>query len=487
MSEEDLRRQRETNRDALKASGLDPYGKRFPGLKAIAEAKALAESPEGARNARIAGRMTRRRDMGKAIFCDIVDRTGKIQVYLKADKMGAEAFAPFKFVDLGDVLGFEGDVGKSKTGEITLFAQSWTPLAKCLRPPPEKWHGMQDVEQRFRRRWVDLAHNEEAREVFLARSRILKEIRTFLDGRGFLEVETPTLQTIPGGATARPFQTHHNALGVDLFLRIATEIPLKELLVGGLERVYEIGRCFRNEGIDTRHNPEYTSLELYQAYGDLGDMMDVTEAVVAHLLNAVAGKTEISYKDRPLKLAPPWPRREYLDLVREHAKADPKDPAAISAALKSRGVDAAKMSPIEALEEAFAAFVEPELWDPVFVTGQPRELAVLCKERSDNPALSERFELFVAGMEIANAYTELNDPAEQRKRLAEQAGGLEQGIVAGKVDEDFLDALECGMPPAGGLGIGIDRLVMILTGCPSIREVILFPLLRPEGLGPAKG
>jgi lysyl-tRNA synthetase class 2 len=353
-------------------------------------------------------------------------------------------------------------------------------LSKALRPLPEKWHGVTDPEVRHRHRYLDLISNPEVLQKFLKRTRILSLLRRFLDDRGYVEVETPMMLSIPGGAAARPFVTHHNALDMDLYMRIALEIPLKKLLVGGVEKVYEIGRVFRNEGVDSQHNPEFTMMELYHAWGDLRTMMELAEGAVAHLARELCGGTKVPFGDRTVDLAPPWPRKEFGDLVREHAGVDIADLEGCRRKLAERHVDASKMTRIEVLDGVFSEYVQERLQDACFVTAQPIEMTPLCRELPGRPGFADRFELYAAGFEVANAYTELNDPVVQRQRLLDQAGGDEMARQ-GKVDEDFLDALEHGMPPAGGIGIGIDRLVMILTNNPSIREVILFPLLREHG------
>jgi lysyl-tRNA synthetase class 2 len=350
-------------------------------------------------------------------------------------------------------------------------------MTKALRPLPEKWHGLKDPEIRYRRRYLDLIANPDVRASFLKRCRMISLMRAFLDARGYVEVETSMLHAIPGGAAARPFVTHHNTLDRDLYLRIALEIPLKKLLVGGFEKVYGIGRVFRNEGIDANHNPEFTLMELYHAYGDLRTMMELLESLIPYLAKEVAGGTRLKCGEREISFEPPWPRRDYGELLREHAGVDFKNDDALRAKLRERGIDAAGMSHIDLVDKVFGEYAEPHLQDATFVTGQPIEMTPLCKEDPARPGLADRFELFAAGMELANAYTELNDPLEQRRRLTLQAGGDEMSRE-GKVDEDFLQALETGMPPAGGLGVGIDRLAMMLTNSPSIRDVILFPTLR---------
>jgi lysyl-tRNA synthetase class 2 len=466
--------------DALRAAGADPFGRRFDGARPAGELAACFAELEG-KPVTAAGRVTGMRSFGKAVFLDLRDWTGKIQVHAKKDKVGEAAWKVFECVHAGDLVAFGGTLGKTKTGEITIFAESFTFLTKSLRPLPEKWHGVTDPEIRYRQRYLDLISNPEVLQKFVRRTKIVSAMRRFLDGRGYVEVETPMMHSIPGGAAARPFQTHHNALDMDLFLRIALEIPLKKLLVGGIEKVYEIGRVFRNEGIDTQHNPEFTMIELYHAYGDLRTMMELVESLVVHLAKESAGATKLPFGERTIDVTPPWPKKDFMELLREKAGVDPADLAACRRKLEERHVPLPpNAGKVEVLDEVFGTFVQPELQDACFVVNQPIEMTPLCRELPDRPGFADRFELYAAGFELSNAYTELNDPIEQRKRLLDQAGGDEMSRE-GKVDEDFLAALEHGMPPAGGIGIGIDRLVMLLTNNPSIREVILFPLMRELG------
>ncbi len=474
----DEREERLKRLDALRAIGVDPFGKRFDGAtpagRLVSGFAELENKPVSA-----AGRVSALRSMGKAAFLDVRDWSGKVQVHAKKDKLGA-AWAAFENVHIGDLVAFTGPLGKSKTGEITVFAEGFALLAKALRPLPEKWHGLSDPEIRYRQRYLDLIANPDVLQKFLKRARIVSLMRRFLDGRGYVEVETPMMHSIPGGAAARPFQTHHNALDMDLFLRIALEIPLKKLLVGGIEKVYEIGRVFRNEGIDTQHNPEFTMVELYHAYGDLRTMMELVETLVVSLAREVAGGTKLPFGERTIDLSPPWPRKDFCELLREKAGVDPTDLPACVRKLEERHVPLPPNSgKVEILDELFGEFVQPALQDACFVVNQPIEMTPLCRELPDRPGFADRFELYAAGFELSNAYTELNDPIEQRKRLIDQAGGDEMARQ-GKLDEDFLLALEHGMPPAGGIGIGVDRLVMLLTNNPSIREVILFPLMREQ-------
>ncbi|MFH1024307.1 MAG: lysine--tRNA ligase [Planctomycetota bacterium] len=476
----DIRAEREGKRDRLRALGVDPYGGRFPVTHEIGDLAALFEKGGDPLPVRVAGRVTTVRAHGKTAFLDLRSWTGRVQVYVKKSEVSERDWGIFELLDLGDLVGVEGPLFRTKTGELTVHTKALTFLAKSLHNPPEKWHGLKDVELRYRRRYVDLFSNPEVMAVFRKRSEIVQRIRRFLADRGYLEVETPVLQGIPGGAAARPFVTHHNALDRDFCLRIATEIPLKKLLVGGMEKVFEIGRLFRNEGIDTRHNPEFTTMELYQAWGDLSTMMDLAEELVTDLARTVAGGTDLAWGDKVIHFAPPWPRKRYLDLLREHTGVDPADEEALRRRLREKGADPAAAAGLDLLDKAFGEFVEPHLVDPVFVTAQPLGFSPLCREIRGEPHLADRFELFVAGMELANAYTELNDPAVQRERLVAQAGSGDEMARLGKIDGDFLLALEHGMPPAGGIGIGIDRLAMILTSAPSIRDVILFPAMKAE-------
>jgi len=471
----DERDERIKKLEAIRALKVDPFGQRIDGdLPAGQIVSRFAELEN--KPVLVAGRITALRNMGKAAFLDVRDWTGKVQVYAKKDKLG-DGWAVFENVHIGDLVAFGGPLSKSKTGEITVFADRFTLLTKSVRPLPEKWHGLTDPEIRFRQRYLDLISNPDVLQKFLKRAKLISSMRRFLDDRGYVEVETPMMHAIPGGAAARPFKTHHNALDQDLFLRIALEIPLKKLLVGGIEKVYEIGRVFRNEGVDTQHNPEFTLMELYHAKGDLRTMMELVETCITTLAKEISGGTQVPFGEKTVDLTPPWPKKDFCDLLREHAGVDPNDIAACRVKLAERHVDTAKMTKPEVQDEVFSEFVQPNLQNACFVINQPIEMTPLCRELPDRPGFADRFEVYAAGFELSNAYTELNDPIEQRKRLIDQAGGDEMARQ-GKVDEDFLAALEHGMPPAGGIGIGIDRLVMLLTNNPSIREVILFPLLR---------
>ncbi len=430
---------------------------------------------------------------GRACFATLQDQTGAIQLYARADVLN-EDYARFTDLDVGDFVGATGPPFRTRTGELSIQVEAWRFLGKALRPLPEKWHGLRDVETRFRQRYVDLIVNPESREVFRVRARVIQAIRAFLDGRGFLEVETPTMQPLAGGAAARPFVTHHNALDLELYLRIALELHLKRLVVGGFDRVYEIGRIFRNEGISTQHNPEFTMLEFYQAYADYEELMAVTEALVGEVAAALGVGPRLAYQGTSIDLTPPWRRLRYLDAIAQVLAVEP--PALhdrdlvrrrAAEAAGARDVDAGEWrwgadTPLAQMwQDLFETFVEPELVQPTFVLDFPTEISPLARQKRDDPSLVDRFELFVARMEIANAYSELNDPVEQRRRFEAQLRAREAGDEeAHRLDEDFLRALEYGLPPTAGEGVGIDRLVMLFADKASIREVILFPLLRPE-------
>lgn len=467
--------------------GIDPYGSRFPDVIANAELRRRADAlgldageSDESTSVRGAGRIVLRRVMGSLAFLTLRDSTGDLQIGLQKKQVPAEAWKLVKLLDLGDLCGFDGHLGKTKTGEITLWATSITFLTKGLRPPPEKFHGLTDVDARYRQRYVDLFSNPDVMQVFKARSVILDSIRTMMRERGFLEVETPMLQPIYGGAAARPFTTHHNTLDMDLFLRISPELYLKRLLVGGMERVFEINRNFRNEGISTQHNPEFTMMECYQAYGDLSDMMDIVEAMFTAGIEATGGGFQRKFRDYDIDFSTPWARRTYTELLREHAGVDLKDAAAVRAKAAEFGIVNNKADDAVIANKLFEETVEDKLIQPMFVTEYPAELCPLTRRKPGDPSLALRFEAYVAGMEIGNAYTELNDPAIQRETFSAQVAG-EGDETMRVMDEDFLTSLEYGMPPAGGLGVGIDRMVMLLTNASSIRDVILFPLQRPQG------
>ncbi len=460
--------------------GVNPYGGVYPNTEPAGElASSYADEKEGS-VVRAAGRLAAIRGHGKSTFADLRDWTGKIQVHLGLDRLGEESYAVVKLLDIGDIVGIEGQLAKTRTGEVTIFAEELTVLAKALLPPPEKFHGLKDIEARSRRRSLDLAANPPSMQQALNRTRILSAIRPFLSGRGFVEVETPLMQPIPGGAAARPFVTPHNALDLALYLRIAPELYLKRLLCGGMERVFEINRNFRNEGVSNKHNPEFTMLEAYQAYADYEVMMELTEQMVTPVADEVLGRMKFAFGEHEIDLTPPWPRMRFAEALKEYARIDMSDEGAVRAKAKELGIEQADTAQLHALlDEVFKHTVEPEMVNPVFLTHQPAPLAPLCRRSPEDPDTSERFEVLVAGFELANAYTELNDPVAQRRELERQLERRDEGTV-GRMDEDFLLALEHGMPPAGGLGVGIDRLLMILLEKTSLRDVILFPLMRPD-------
>ena len=465
----------------LRRLGVEPYGGRFPGTVPLRELTEGFDHLQG-KVVRAAGRITNQRGMGKAVFIDIRDWTGRIELYFQLNRLGQEKFHVHQQLELGDIVGVEGELARTRTGEVTIFVNDFAVLAKALLNPPEKWHGLRDLEKRCRQRYVDLFTNEEALAGFRQRFEIIRTLREFLQQRGYVEVETPMMQPIPGGAAAKPFQTHHNALGMDLYLRIAPELYLKRLLVGGMEKVFEINRNFRNEGISSHHNPEFTMLELYQSYGDYGTMMALMEELIGHLAREVCGAPALPFGEHTIGYTPPWPRRQFWDLLHEHAGLRRGDEAAVRDKAEELGMEGSRTDHPDYLAyRIFEKIVEGALIQPTFVVGYPKSISPLAKACPDDPALAQRVELFIGGMEIAPAYTELNDPQEQEKRFLEQVGHDEERE---RIDRDFLRALAYGMPPAGGLGLGIDRLVMVLTNKTSIREVILFPLLRPEELPP---
>jgi lysyl-tRNA synthetase class 2 len=491
---------------AIEALGLDPWGGRFDGHTPIADILKLpADKPEGQRpRVRIAGRIVSRRDGGKVHFLDVKDWSGKptlretkgeregqtiehvpdltsrVQVFVGKKQVGETGWALAQNFDLGDLIGVDGTFGKTHKGELTVFAEGLTFLGKSLQPHPDKLFGMRDIEFRLRHRYLDLVYNPETIDRARKRVLIVRTIRKYLEERGFWEVETPTLHAIAGGAAARPFITHHNALDIDLFLRIALELHLKRLLVGGVEKVYEIGRVFRNEGIDARHNPEFTMMELYQAYADYRSMMDLTEGLIVACVDALGGGRKLRYGEHEIDFSPPWQRARYPDLFREHVGVAMDDLDGVRQRAEAAGLTAAGKDHDVLVHQLFEMHVEDKLVGPVFVYDYPAALCPLTKRKRDEPAIAERFELYIRCMELANAYTELNDPVTQEETFRRQLAGLPEEESMAKMDEDFVTALRHGMPPAGGLGVGIDRLVMLLTDTQTIRDVILFPLLRPE-------
>ncbi|MHC4883471.1 MAG: lysine--tRNA ligase [Planctomycetota bacterium] len=492
MAKEKIRDERLQKLQALQEMDVNPYGRRYEttddlaGLLAqLVAAEEACADPEAleAVPVRAAGRIVAKRDMGKSIWLDLRDRSlEKLQVNIMK-KRSPEIFDQFKQIDIGDFLGVEGGLVRSRKGEPTIFADSFELLCKTLEPLPEKWHGLKAVEVRYRRRYLDLASNRESLDTFVLRSKIISYIRRYLTDRKYLEVETPMLQSIYGGASAKPFTTHLNALHLDLFMRISPECYLKRLLVGGMDRVFEINRNFRNEGIDATHNPEFTMLELYEAYADFEVMMEITEEMVSGAAQELLGTTEIPYGDHTINLTTPWRRVRYKDLLQE-AGVDPDDEAGCRK--RAEGMeDPAKIKDMDhdhILDVLFSELVEPTLIQPTFVTHHPAGLTPLCKRNAEDPSVHDRFEPFVCGFELGNAYSEQNDPIEQRKILEEQMGARDAdgATYSNALDEDFLAALEVGMPPAGGLGIGIDRLIMLLTNKPNIREVVLFPTMKPK-------
>lgn len=432
----------------------------------------------------IAGRIITMRKMGKASFCNIHDRNGKMQVFVRIDDVGEESYKKFKKFDIGDIIGVKGFVFKTQMGEISVHAKEITLLSKSLIPLPEKFHGLKDTDLRYRQRYVDLIVNPEVKDTFIKRSMIIKEIRAFLDSKGYIEVETPVLNTISGGATARPFITHHNTLDLDMYLRIATELNLKRLIVGGFEKVYEIGRQFRNEGMDIKHNPEFTSIELYEAYTDYHGMMDITEEMISTVAMKVLGTTDVSYQGKEIHLAKGWEKLSMMDAVKKYAGVDfstAKTSEDAVALAKTVGVEVTEGSSVgQVLYEVFDEKVEEQLIQPTFIMDYPIEVSPLAKKKPEDPAYTERFEFFINGAEFGNAFSELNDPIDQKERFKKQVEARENGDEeAGMMDDDYINAMEYGMPPTGGLGIGIDRLVMLLTDSPSIKDVLLFPTMKP--------
>ncbi|MDS9998685.1 lysine--tRNA ligase [Bacillus atrophaeus] len=492
QNHEELNDQLQVRRDKmnqLRDNGIDPFGKRYDrshqSEQIIAAYQELSkeELEEKAIEVTIAGRMMTKRGKGKAGFAHLQDLEGQIQIYVRKDSVGDEQYEIFKTSDLGDLIGVTGKVFKTNVGELSVKATSFELLTKALRPLPDKYHGLKDVEQRYRQRYLDLIVNPDSKNTFIARSKIIQAMRRYLDDHGYLEVETPTMHSIPGGASARPFITHHNALDMPLYMRIAIELHLKRLIVGGLERVYEIGRVFRNEGVSTRHNPEFTMIELYEAYADYQDIMSLTENLIAHIAQEVLGSTTIQYGEEQIDLKPEWKRLHMVDAVKEATGVDFWNEVTVEQArdyAKEHGVEITKSMRVgHIINEFFEQKIEETLIQPTFIYGHPVEISPLAKKNPEDPRFTDRFELFIVGREHANAFTELNDPIDQRERFEAQLKEREEGNdEAHMMDEDFVEALEYGMPPTGGLGIGIDRLVMLLTNAPSIRDVLLFPQMR---------
>jgi lysyl-tRNA synthetase class 2 len=499
MSKENTQvlKQRREKADLLAGLGVNLYSNSFKPANRVKElipkgAHLAAETQDETNYTySIAGRIMSMRKFGKAAFFHLADSSGRIQVYIKKDLLGDEVFATFKKWDIGDIVGIEGKLFKTKTEELSVLADKLVMISKSLRPLPEKFHGLTDVETRYRQRYVDLIVTPESRNTFIKRVEIIRLMREFLSNRGFMEVETPMMHPIPGGATAKPFETHHNALDMKLYLRIAPELYLKRLLVGGFERVFEINRNFRNEGLSTRHNPEFTMLEFYQAYATYHDLMDLTEEMIAWICDEVNGTMEIEYQEHKVNLTPPWKRMTMDEALIEVGGIDPavlEDDEKVMALTKEKGIQLEEQAgPGKAKTELFELLVEEKLIDPTFITAYPTEVSPLARRNEENPEVTDRFELFVTGRELANAFSELNDPVDQRQRFEKQIAekGSDEEIHH-ELDEDFIRALEYGMPSAAGEGIGIDRLVMLLTNAPSIRDVILFPHLKAEVMKQSK-
>ncbi|MFD1417085.1 lysine--tRNA ligase [Oceanobacillus jeddahense] len=491
MSEE-LNEHMQVRRDKLTEyveKGLDPFGGKFErthlsnDLVEKYDQYSKEELEEITDEVTVAGRLMTKRGKGKAGFAHVQDLSGQIQLYVRKDAIGEEAYEVFKSADLGDIVGVTGVMFKTKVGELSVKAKEFHLLTKSLRPLPEKYHGLKDIEQRYRQRYLDLITNPESRDTFVARSKIIQSMREYLNGQGYLEVETPMMHSIPGGASARPFITHHNALDSELYMRIAIELHLKRLIVGGLEKVYEIGRVFRNEGVSTRHNPEFTMIELYEAYADYHDIMDLTENLIAYIAKEVYGKTTIQYGEDEVNLEPKWTRLHMVDAVKQETGVDfwqrLSDEEARALAKEHNVEITDSMTFGHIVNEFFEQKVEETLVQPTFVFGHPVEISPLAKKNKEDDRFTDRFELFIVGREHANAFSELNDPIDQRQRFEAQVKERDQGNdEAHYMDEDFLEALEYGMPPTGGLGIGVDRLVMLLTNSPSIRDVLLFPQMK---------
>ena len=489
FSEQELVRREKANK--LRESGIDPFGHRFEvtdfskDIKDKYQDMTHDELEKLHKEVTVAGRIMFIRKMGKASFFSIKDKLGNIQIYISINDVGEETYTLFKSADIGDIVGIKGILMKTQTGEITIKCLEYTHLVKALRPLPEKYHGLNDVEERYRRRYVDLIMNDDARRIAFARPKIIRSIRKYLDNLGYTEVETPVLNTILGGAAAKPFITHHNAQNIDMYLRIATELPLKRLLVGGMDAVYEIGRLFRNEGMDRKHNPEFTTIELYKAFSDLEGMMDICEGIISTAAYELNGTYEVDFLGSHINLAPKYKRAHMVDLIKEKTGIDFFQDMSFEDAKKlaiEHGIEVEKHFGYGHIVNAFfEKYVEETIIEPTFVYGHPIEISPLAKKDPNDPRFTERFELFICGSEYGNAFTELNDPIDQYERFASQLKERELGNdEANEMDIDFVEALEYGMPPAGGLGIGIDRLVMLLTGAETVREVILFPTMKPR-------
>jgi len=487
----ELTQQRIRKLETLKKEGIDPFPNDFRVTHTSMEIQEIFSSisDEELKSVQerfhLAGRIVAIRDFGKASFIQVQDRKGRIQAYIQKNVVGDQAFQLFKTSDIGDFIGLEGKVFRTKTGELTLQVETFRLLVKSLRPLPEKWHGLTDIEARYRQRYLDLIANPKVKEIFLTRIQAIQRIRDFFTKKGFVEVETPMLHPIPGGATAKPFKTYHNALDMELYMRVAPELFLKRLVIGGFERIFEINRCFRNEGISTQHNPEFTMLEFYQSYANYEDMMKMTEELLGSMVQEIHGGLSLVYQGKEIDFTPPWRRTRFKDAILEHGRFDPailREPSKAIGVAKELGLELKKgTSHGRVLADLFKEVVEPHLLQPTFVTHYPKEVSPLSRQNEEDPTVVDRFELFMAGREIANGFSELNDPIEQRERFVQQL--KERGDEADfylRLDEDFLRALEFGMPPTAGEGIGIDRWIMLLTDSPSIRDVIFFPLLRME-------
>ncbi len=471
----------------IREMGFDPYGQRFDGHRPIGEIRPLCPAEPGmdGETVRVAARIMSRRKAGKLRFLDVKDATGRIQLLFSRGDLTETQWELMSNLDLGDLIGVDGILRRTQSGEASIFVRELTVLCKSLAQPPEKFHGAKDIEMLLRQRYIDLIYNEGVLPRMLKRARIIDSVRQTLRARNYVEAETPVLHAIAGGAAARPFITHHNALDIDLFLRIALELHLKRLMVGGVERVFELGRVFRNEGIDATHNPEFTMIEIYQAYGNYETMMELTESIICDAVKSISDSLVLPWgedeKATQIDFTPPWPRRKYAELFAEAAGCEMGDREQVEKLAKIRGMEISGKHPDVLINELFELLVEDHLEGPVFVIDYPASICPLTKRKQDNPAVAERFELYIQGMELANAYTELNDPKLQEELFLTQLAGLSEEESMAKMDHDFVRALKVGMPPAGGLGIGIDRLVMLLTNSRSIRDVIYFPLLRPEG------